>query len=228
MPSAGGWARVLAVGHRRAGLGGGAAGSCHDCVAGFAAGSGFAECPQAVGPGQVVCHGDIAARNTVFAGGRAVAFIDWDAIFVASPMWDLAHAVWQFAPVCGDADRWLEGPLQEQGWAQPRPVQRGQEMCLARTWASTRFCAVALSNRQVDRVGELIRDVYLGRHQSSNGAVEAAVGVFLEHRSAHSRVLRSGRSGRPRNSRRGFATLLLLGSGAQSNDCRCHERAHCL
>ena len=61
-----------------------------------------------MGPGQVVCHGDIAARNTVFAGGRAVAFIDWDAIFVASPMWDLAHAVWQFAPVCGDADRWLD------------------------------------------------------------------------------------------------------------------------
>ena len=84
-------------------------GSCHDCVARFAPGSGFAEGPQAVGPGQVVCHGDIAARNTVFAGGRAVAFIDWDAIFVASPMWDLAHAVWQFAPVCGDADRWLEG-----------------------------------------------------------------------------------------------------------------------
>ncbi len=84
-------------------------GSYHDCVAGFAARSGFAEGPQAVGPGQVVCHGDIAARNTVFAGGRAVAFIDWDAIFVASPMWDLAHAVWQFAPVCGDADRWLEG-----------------------------------------------------------------------------------------------------------------------
>ena len=62
-----------------------------------------------MGSGQVVCHGDAAARNTVFAGGRAVAFIDWDAIFVASPMWDLAHAVWQFAPVCGDADRWLEG-----------------------------------------------------------------------------------------------------------------------
>ncbi len=28
---------------------------------------------------------------------------------MASPMWDLAHAVWQFAPMCGDGDRWLEG-----------------------------------------------------------------------------------------------------------------------
>ena len=26
-------------------------------------------------------------------------------------MWDLAHAVWQFAPFCGDADRWLDGWL---------------------------------------------------------------------------------------------------------------------
>lgn len=54
---------------------------------------------------------------------------------------------------------------------------------------------MALSNRQVDRAGELIRDVYLGKHQSPNGAVEAAVDVFLEHRSAHSRALRSARSG---------------------------------
>ena len=92
-------------------------GSFHDCVAGFAAGSGFAEGSQAVGSGQVVCHGDIAARNTVFAGGWVVAFIDWDGIFVASPMWGLAHAVWQFAPDCDDADRWLEGPLQAQGSA---------------------------------------------------------------------------------------------------------------
>lgn len=58
-------------------------GSYHDCVAGFAPGSGFAEGQQAVGSGQVVCHGDIAARNTGFAGGRAAAFIDGDGIFVA-------------------------------------------------------------------------------------------------------------------------------------------------
>ena len=83
--------------------------SYHDCVAGFAPGTGFDEGPQAVAASQVVCHGDIAPRNTVFAHGRATAFIDWDGIFVSTPMWDLAHAVWQFAPVCDDADRWLGG-----------------------------------------------------------------------------------------------------------------------
>ncbi|WP_423916964.1 phosphotransferase [Candidatus Poriferisodalis sp.] len=81
--------------------------SFHDRVAGFAPETGFEEGPQAVAAGQVVCHGDVAPRNTVFRDGRATAFIDWDGIFVSAPMWDLAHAVWQFAPVCDDADPWL-------------------------------------------------------------------------------------------------------------------------
>ena len=83
--------------------------SYHDCVAGFAPETRFPEGPQAVASGQVVCHGDIAPRNTVFRDGQATAFIDWDGIFVSTPMWDLAHAVWQFAPVCDDADPWLAG-----------------------------------------------------------------------------------------------------------------------
>ena len=58
----------------------------------------------------MVRYSDMAARSTGFDGGRAVAFIDWDGIFVASPTWGLAYAVWQFAPVCDDADRRLERP----------------------------------------------------------------------------------------------------------------------
>lgn len=83
--------------------------SNHDCVAGFAPGTGFTEGFQAVASGQVVCHRDIAPRNTVFADGRATAFIDWDGIFVSTPMWDLVHAVWQFAPICDRANRWPGG-----------------------------------------------------------------------------------------------------------------------
>ena len=74
----------------------------HDCVRGFAPEAGFEEGPQVVTEGQIVCHGDIAPRNTVFRDGRAVAFIDWDGIWVSDPIWDLAHAVWQFGPVCAD------------------------------------------------------------------------------------------------------------------------------
>ena len=102
--------RVLAAGPRRAGVGrGSCCGPITTASRGSLRGTGFEEGPQAVAAGQVVCHGDIAPRNTVFADGRATAFIDWDGIFVSTPMWDLAHAVWQFALVCDDADRWLGG-----------------------------------------------------------------------------------------------------------------------
>ena len=87
--------------------------SYHECVAGFAPGAGFEEGPQEVAEGAIVCHGDIAPRNTVFRDGRAVAFIDWDGIWVTTPLWDLGHAVWEFGPVCDDDDPRLHQ------WPQP-------------------------------------------------------------------------------------------------------------
>jgi len=54
---------------------------------------------------------------------------------------------------------------------------------------------VTLSNRQVDKAGQLIREVYLGHRQASPVALAAAADVLLEHRSTHSRALRSARSG---------------------------------
>ena len=86
----------------------------HTSVEGFAPGAGFEEGPQAVSPGHVVCHGDIAPRNTVFRDGHAAAFIDWDGVWAADPLWDLGHAVWQFTPICDDDDplvgEWPETP----------------------------------------------------------------------------------------------------------------------
>ena len=76
----------------------------HDCAQGFTPEAGFEEGPQEIAEGAIVCHGDIAPRNTVFREGQAVALIDWDGIFVSAPMWDLGHAVWQFGPVCDEGD----------------------------------------------------------------------------------------------------------------------------
>ena len=120
---------------------------------------------QAVGPGQVVCHGDVAGRSTVFVGGRAVAFIDWDAIFVASPMWDLAHAVWQFAPVCGDADRWLEG------W--PGAPDR-----------STRRAALVggygLGAGSADELADMVAEVIAGCRRAVVRKIAAGVPAFVQ------------------------------------------------
>jgi len=94
--------------------------SYHDCARGFTPGAGFEEGPQEVAEGQIVCHGDIAPRNPVFREGRAVAFIDWDGIWVSEPMWDLGHAVWQFGPVCADEDSLV------QDW--PAPPNRSERI----------------------------------------------------------------------------------------------------
>ncbi|MEU9000525.1 phosphotransferase [Streptomyces sp. NPDC048551] len=69
--------------------------------------------PFASGPGSVVCHNDIAPRNTVFVDGRPVAFIDWEAAGRGTPQWDLAQAAWQFAPLTDD------GGCAALGWRTP-------------------------------------------------------------------------------------------------------------
>jgi hypothetical protein len=66
----------------------------HDAVAGFVP-PGDARWRFSVGApteGEIVCHNDLAPWNTVFAGGEPVALIDWD----------LAHAVWRWAPLYPD------------------------------------------------------------------------------------------------------------------------------
>ncbi|MGW2250687.1 phosphotransferase [Kitasatospora sp. NPDC001660] len=70
----------------------------------------------------VVCHNDIAPRNTVFVAGRPVAFIDWEAAGRETPEWDLAQAAWQFAPLTDDAG------CAALGW--PTPPDRGHRFRL--------------------------------------------------------------------------------------------------
>ncbi|WP_420446126.1 phosphotransferase [Candidatus Poriferisodalis sp.] len=139
--------------------------SYHDCVAGFAPETGFEEGPQAVAAGQVVCHGDIAPRNTVFGDGRATAFIDWGGIFVSTPMWDLAHAVWQFAPVCDDADRWLDG------W--PSPPDRSARIAVL-------VGGYRLSADRADELADMVVEVIAGCTRAVVRKIAAGIGAFVQ------------------------------------------------
>src|SRR5262249_38910966 len=49
--------------------------------------------------GEVISHGDLGPRNTVYREGIPVAFIDWDAAGPIEPLTDLAEAAWTFVPL---------------------------------------------------------------------------------------------------------------------------------
>lgn len=58
--------------------------------------------PGAPTEGEIVCHCDLAPWNTVFDGGKPVALIDWDFAAPAPVAWDLAYALWRWAPLYPD------------------------------------------------------------------------------------------------------------------------------
>jgi aminoglycoside phosphotransferase (APT) family kinase protein len=50
-------------------------------------------------PAQVICHGDYAPYNVVLHGETAVAIIDFDTAHPGSRAWDIAYAIYRWAPL---------------------------------------------------------------------------------------------------------------------------------
>ena len=70
----------------------------HDATAGFAAEGWSSEWADPQG-GPVVCHDDVYPENAVFRDGRVVALIDFAEAAPGRPLWDLAIAAQEWAPL---------------------------------------------------------------------------------------------------------------------------------
>jgi Ser/Thr protein kinase RdoA (MazF antagonist) len=84
----------------------------HDAGVGFA-GTGFSRELHSgySGPDAVVCHHDPGPNNVVFAGGRPVAFIDFDFAAPGHRLEDVGYLAWSWC-ISSKPDR---GPAQAQG-----------------------------------------------------------------------------------------------------------------
>ncbi|WP_437685271.1 phosphotransferase enzyme family protein [Sorangium sp. So ce176] len=71
----------------------------HDASATFVPGPDDRWQLPARSPAEVICHGDIAPYNAVVRDGRVVGFFDFDVAHPGPRLWDLAYAVYRFAPL---------------------------------------------------------------------------------------------------------------------------------
>ncbi len=65
-------------------------------------------------PIEVICHGDFAPYNCVFDRGELIGVIDFDHAHPGDREWDLAYALYRFAPITAPSNPENYGTTQEQ------------------------------------------------------------------------------------------------------------------
>jgi hypothetical protein len=65
-------------------------------------------------PVEVICHGDFAPYNCVFADGKLLGVIDFDYAHPGSRAWDIAYALYRFAPLMHPSNPDSYGDIAEQ------------------------------------------------------------------------------------------------------------------
>ncbi|WP_327000919.1 phosphotransferase [Dactylosporangium sp. NBC_01737] len=87
----------------------------HDATTGFRPEPGDRWLFKVRSPVEVMCHGDIAPYNSVVRDGLTVGFIDFDAAHPGPRVWDLAYAVYRYAPLHAPGNPESFGTAEEQG-----------------------------------------------------------------------------------------------------------------
>ncbi|TDW36654.1 phosphotransferase family enzyme [Rhizobium azibense] len=71
----------------------------HDCSTSFQGAAEGAWQLKPKPPFEVICHGDFAPYNVVMRDGKAIGIIDFEAAHPGPRLWDIAYAVYRWAPL---------------------------------------------------------------------------------------------------------------------------------
>ena len=109
-------------------------------------------------PHEVICHNDFAPYNCVYRDGHIVGIIDFDTISPGSRIWDIAYAVYRFAPLMTDQH------CLDQGW--PTPPDRGQRLCLFcnRYGLDDRAALIDTILQRIQALVDFMRDNHFNEH----------------------------------------------------------------
>ena len=116
-------------------------------------------------PAEVICHGDFAPYNVVLDGNTAVAIIDFDTAHPAPRVWDIAYALYRWAPFTTPSNVDGFGTLEEQ-------TQRARLFCDAYGLTSTQrrqFPSLA-----IERLETLVHFMH-SQAKSGNEAFQANI-----------------------------------------------------
>lgn len=98
-------------------------------------------------PAEVICHGDYAPYNVVLHGKQAAAIIDFDTAHPAPRTWDIAYALYRWAP--------LTHPDNPDGFGtEQTKIERAQQFCEAYGLPKTKW--PGLLNLVIDRLQALV------------------------------------------------------------------------
>ncbi len=114
-------------------------------------------------PFEVVCHGDFAPYNVVLDGKRAVGIIDFDTAHPAPRVWDIAYALYRWAP--------LTNPKNHDGFGD-LTTQTARAVAFCDAYGLEASARRGLITLVADRLQVLV-DFMLAEARAGNAAFEA-------------------------------------------------------
>ncbi len=104
-------------------------------------------------PCEVICHGDFAPYNVVFKGAAAVGIIDFDTAHPAPRSWDIAYALYRWAPFTHPSNKDGFGSISDQ-------IERAKKFCDAYGFPNEH--RVSLSSLIIERLNALVNFILEG------------------------------------------------------------------